>query len=890
MLHTSDFDATRTTLGLGPRMTTLSHVITTTATPSGEEHTRISLNLGEPCHPDTVMSGSSSGIPPATGTDSGYASVTDGSHGSFCKGLIAGIAIPGSKLWSQKVKLKVFSQTVSEAAENRYADLMEFIPKGLDDYLLRARLGSKNISMGMRVLGEDEATASPWIFIQCDKAYTTKIKHFFKQDHIKSEYHPTSNDELMPPFRIFLCERPPRKIAATDEVDVYGQSHIGLATSSAPCCIRVIHPNGSSHIGTLGGVVKILTGDGIFQLYGMTVGHIFAGDDFLDDDSELYESMEVDEGEDSSTDDEDIVELELASLEDDDRDTSIEEEFTETAMNLDYDDSGLRENNKTHSVMGLGTDDLPEAPWSKLGRLVEVSGNTADHGMNFDWALVAIEDFLLYDSMAGTELIHVMQVDGKLKESHEAPDKRRSSKAVTVSGGASGIKDAILSASWSYLQLAPGKSLVRTYTLTLSNYRELQEGDCGAWVVDNQTYELYGYVVASGIFGEAYVLPLESSFKNVKDQLGAQDVYLPEAFEVASWLLRASYKTLEPYSSGFRDSQLVRPFKWSNQPPSLESADGGYLYGRHGISSRQFGSPRIKMASRAGQNRKTPAFNCECGEDADHATQLECDRDRKLKLHRSITAKITPFCPTIPIFVGADKQLFNVQKELLTLHSGYFKNQFKNQEEDDEEKPILLPTVKPPLFADFVAWMYTATFLKLDNDAFGGGAQTDHLWGLGSFLRAPAFQNFCMDDCREYCKDPNNPWPVLSYIELMYKIGDKGSKLRLFAAHSVLRRHPLKSFEKGSEEYKAWEGLFEEWPDLLRDMNKAAVKKWNGAFPWDDELRDEYMEKEGELDVQWEEQILGRGLENIKRDSKEKCVRSIVELDHLQRKKNRGRA
>lgn len=190
-------------------MASLSHAVTTTAVSSGEEHARIIPNLGEPHHPTIVMtsSGSSSGISPSTDTDSGYAPVTDGS----CKGSVEGIAIPGSKLWPQKVKLKVFSRPISEAAENRFADLMDFIPKGLEEYISRARLAVKPYSIVLKVLGEDEATAKPWIFIQCDQTLTRKIKQFFKQDHIKSEYYPTSNDELQPPFRVCLCERPPRK-------------------------------------------------------------------------------------------------------------------------------------------------------------------------------------------------------------------------------------------------------------------------------------------------------------------------------------------------------------------------------------------------------------------------------------------------------------------------------------------------------------------------------------------------------------------------------------------------------------------------------------------------------------------------------------------------------
>lgn len=138
----------------GPTMTTQSHTITSAAVSSGEENRRIVLNLGQPHCPAIVMtsSGSSSGIPPPTGTDSGYASMTDGSPRSFCKATIEGIAIPGSNLWSQKVKLKVFSEPPWEAAENRFADLMEFIPKGLEDYISKARLAVKLYSIHLRLL------------------------------------------------------------------------------------------------------------------------------------------------------------------------------------------------------------------------------------------------------------------------------------------------------------------------------------------------------------------------------------------------------------------------------------------------------------------------------------------------------------------------------------------------------------------------------------------------------------------------------------------------------------------------------------------------------------------------------------------------------------------
>lgn len=61
----------------------------------------------------------------------------------------------------------------------------------------------------------------------------------------------------------------------------------------------------------------------------------------------------------------------------------------------------------------------------------------------------------------------------------------------------------------------------------------LQPGECGAWVVDSGNGRTYGYVTASDdTFGEAYVIPMEESLKQIKSQLAAECVSLPTTEEV----------------------------------------------------------------------------------------------------------------------------------------------------------------------------------------------------------------------------------------------------------------------------------------------------------------------------------------------------------------------
>jgi hypothetical protein len=55
------------------------------------------------------------------------------------------------------------------------------------------------------------------------------------------------------------------------------------------------------------------------------------------------------------------------------------------------------------------------------------------------------------------------------------------------------------------------------------------DGDSGAWVVHRASPEVYGHVVATDLFGDAYVIPLLDSFGNIKECIGAASIGLPRA-------------------------------------------------------------------------------------------------------------------------------------------------------------------------------------------------------------------------------------------------------------------------------------------------------------------------------------------------------------------------
>lgn len=62
-------------------------------------------------------------------------------------------------------------------------------------------------------------------------------------------------------------------------------------------------------------------------------------------------------------------------------------------------------------------------------------------------------------------------------------------------------------------------------------------GDSGSWVIDPLTYEVFGHIVATDMLGDAYVIPLQSIFEDIRTWHDAQSVNLPTALDFGAKLL-----------------------------------------------------------------------------------------------------------------------------------------------------------------------------------------------------------------------------------------------------------------------------------------------------------------------------------------------------------------
>ena len=72
----------------------------------------------------------------------------------------------------------------------------------------------------------------------------------------------------------------------------------------------------------------------------------------------------------------------------------------------------------------------------------------------------------------------------------------------------------------------------------------LNAGDCGSWVVDESTCEVYGHVVASDAMGDTYVVPLNATLRDMEKKLGAA-VSLPTEADINKWLAQQTKAAAE---------------------------------------------------------------------------------------------------------------------------------------------------------------------------------------------------------------------------------------------------------------------------------------------------------------------------------------------------------
>jgi hypothetical protein len=195
------------------------------------------------------------------------------------------------------------------------------------------------------------------------------------------------------------------------------------------------------------------------------------------------------------------------------------------------------------------------------GKIIASSYDPDACAPNLDWALVELTNPAYHTANPSffSSIIPEFDSIGRLKTITESGEFTDMERCVSVCAGASGFVAATLNLRLSFF-LSPGfTDLIRVFSmkiadkgmefdisrslvtlhnteLTYEGLSDLRPGDSGAWVIDRKTSQVYGHVIASGPFGEVYVVPMADTLQCIRKQLKADEVSIPTPGMVYGWI------------------------------------------------------------------------------------------------------------------------------------------------------------------------------------------------------------------------------------------------------------------------------------------------------------------------------------------------------------------
>ncbi|KAF5875895.1 uncharacterized protein Bfra_002291 [Botrytis fragariae] len=413
--------------------------------------------------------------------DSGYASLEPSPPPNSSKSLTDRAIAKGKSIMPNYIrkpkKLRPYDKPIPQLTWDRFSDLREQYAESLNS-LTRGLPNCTSILMTLQVLGENEESAEPWVFIQCNKAVVGKITRFFQRSAIRRDFEPSQPDDRFPRLRVHIYPQKPRPLVNTANAPPQFDSP-AISEGNEIYVLKVFAWGAPGHHG---GFIKTIDSGNLETIYGMTAGHFVF--------EELYDDAEYSPVSDY--------------------DGEYEEDVESFEFELGFIEANSEDENDLHVLNKSGIEIDEEVnmnEWSRLGKLSMASHNLFTDEGNLDWGLITID-----------------------KNSYSPPNaafnpyptrsQSRGGQSSVQMSSTRGPLNGILHGSWSYIMLPPGKVLVQTRLLSLSDGKKLHVGDSGAWIVDSSSFlRVYGHVVASDVLGRGYVVPIHDTLEDIKKGL-----------------------------------------------------------------------------------------------------------------------------------------------------------------------------------------------------------------------------------------------------------------------------------------------------------------------------------------------------------------------------------
>jgi hypothetical protein len=407
--------------------------------------------LKEVASSTSSLEGSTQGSQDEKFTDSGYASRNPSCRSSKFSNPSEGppVFILESKLFRRKTqKLHEYKKEIPRSTWDRFYAMHDLHGQRLLDSLStqrafdtltkrRRNYSSHSVSTKLKVLGETEATAKPWVVVRCDQTDYRGVRNYYNQKHVIADYEGPHADADLPSLKIIIHPRAPELSAANEHPGIYASWPAEEYIETL--CGQVIRVSNSSQakFATLGGIIKIATSEDEFMLYGLTVGHVFQSDDVLDNshNSEM-ESEEEDGGVELFCIDEPF-ELDMETFSDSDSESQLQ-------------------------CIELGN------ACSRVGHVVMTSSDISGRSGNLDWGLVEINDSSLFrpNLVPGGGLGQRNQTNVRLREFYSSP-RPEENRPVLLLSGIGGNREGLLSTYPSFISLPGSDTFTETFNLSL---------------------------------------------------------------------------------------------------------------------------------------------------------------------------------------------------------------------------------------------------------------------------------------------------------------------------------------------------------------------------------------------------------------------------------------
>lgn len=212
--------------------------------------------------------------------DSGYGSATS----TPIKDTATPLRKPGQVPQLQQMGLCVSNKAMDPKTKQRFLEVQLEIEKMLLEFMRKLKSGPgryKPIAIRPMMLAkmDSDTDVKSYMVVICSENIKRTVQDFFDEPLVKSLCE--SVDDDVPSFKALVIGHALRLRASTSGISVQcspmHSSYDGATTfCGMPICLRDGH--GHSRKATFGGVVKVMSADGEYQLYGLTAGHTVRDD------------------------------------------------------------------------------------------------------------------------------------------------------------------------------------------------------------------------------------------------------------------------------------------------------------------------------------------------------------------------------------------------------------------------------------------------------------------------------------------------------------------------------------------------------------------------------------------------------------------------------------